>query len=34
MDLITKQVSELFRQEWDHILDQFNEMRSSLYTAE
>ena len=34
MDLITKQASQLFKEEWDLIVDQFNDMRSSLYTAE
>lgn len=34
MDLIAKQASQLFKEEWDLIVDQFNDMRSSLYTAE
>ena len=34
MDLITKQVGMLFKEEWAGIVDQFNEMRSALYTSE
>ena len=34
MDLILKQCNILFRKEWGLIVDQYNQMRNSLYTAE
>lgn len=34
MDLILKQCNVLFKQEWGHIVDKYNNMRNSLYTAE
>ena len=34
MELILKQCKLLFKQEWVHIVDQYNQMRNSLYTAE
>ena len=34
MDLILKQCNRLFREEWGVIVNQYNEMRDALYTAE
>ena len=34
MDLILKQCNILFKEEWATIVDQYNEMRDSLFTVE
>ena len=34
MDLILKQCNILFREEWGTIVNQYNEMRDSLFTVE
>lgn len=34
MELILKQCKSLFREEWGHVVDQYNRMRDGLYTAE
>ncbi len=34
MELILNQCKLLFREEWAHVVDQYNRMRDGLYTAE
>lgn len=34
MALIVRQGEQLFRDEWTHIVDQYNRMRDGLFTAE